>query len=231
MKAVTCQFDAYGSNYERLLQTFIESWKANSKIPLEVHRIDPPTIGSRHASFYWNHKKLRHWIDSLEGDTIFVDCDMLLLDDISAGFDKVAHIGITERPYDRYPFNGGVVFVRDNTQSRQFLEKWYEIDGQMLKDRSFHKPYIEKYAGMNQSSMGWMWESVDWKPYISVLPCATYNLCQPWHDWQNAKLIHVKSMLRQRVLNGYTSQTADMKIKLNQIAEAWEKYNPLRWDK
>lgn len=219
MKAVTVQFDQAGDRYERLLDVFVNSWKKNSKIALEIHRIEPPATGSRNKGFYYNHRKLKQWIASVDGDTIFVDCDMLLMEDISCGFDSVKHIGITGRR-PPFPYNGGVVFVRDNEKSRKFLNKWLEIDGQMLRSTEFHMPYRMKYAGLNQSSLGWMLEN-GYRDFTHVLPEA-YNLCDGWPDWRQAKMIHVKGRLRDHVLR----VREDRSDAVQQISKAWHSFSP-----
>ena len=199
MKAVTVSFDQSGDNYKRLLKVFEKSWMAHTDIPLEVHRIKAPDIGPRHKSFYWNHRKLEVWIRSVNQDTIFIDCDMLCMGDIRDGFDLVRHIGYTDRLGEKYPFNGGVVFIKNTRWSKCFLRQWYEIDEKMLHDEAFHKEYHPRYAGLNQSSMGWMWEN-GYKKRITVLP-DIYNKCDDWTGWQEARMIHIKGTLRKAVLN------------------------------
>lgn len=226
MKAVCVQFSRSTTNYDQLLEVFIESWKKNSKIPLEVRRIDPPKIGSRHHSFYNNHEKLRVWIDAMDQDTILIDCDMLCMKDISDGFDKIEHVGITVRP-GSYPVNGGVVFVKHTQKAKEFLEKWYEIDGKMLHDVDLHMRYHKKYAGMNQASLGWMLEN-GYDHLVTRLPCSEYNLCDgQWKDWKQAKMIHIKGHLRTKVLGGnipHPHNTGPNKQAMEEIAELWNGY-------
>ena len=218
MKAVTVSFDKYGSDYERLLRVLINSWSQNSSIPLEVHRINAPKKGARRRSYYYNHTKLKRWIDSVDQDTIFVDCDMFCLEDPTDGFDLVDHIGYTDRE-GPIPFNGGVVFVKNTKESKDFLKKWYEIDEKMLHNRKFHKDYYQpKYAGMNQSSMGWMYEN-GYNHLISVLP-DIYNKCDGWTGWQQAKMIHVKGHLRNCCLY---DRNRDVK-KIMEIKEIWKSF-------
>ena len=217
-KAVTVSFDKYGGNYERLLRAFINSWEANSSIPLEVHRINPPETYGRSAAFYYNHRKLRQWIDSVDQDTIFIDCDMLCLKDPVDGFDLVDHIGYTDRE-GPIPFNGGVVFVKNTKESKEFLKKWYDIDEKMLYDEKFHKDYYHpKYAGMNQSSMGWMYEN-GYDHLIRVLP-DIYNKCDGWTGWQQAKMVHVKGHLRNCCL---FDRSRDVNY-IMAIKEVWKQY-------
>ena len=218
MKAVTVSFDKYGSDYERLLRALINSWSQNSSIPLEVYRINAPKKTRRRNSYYYNHAKLKRWIDSVDQDTIFLDCDMLCLGDISDGFDLVDHIGYTDRE-GPIPFNGGVVFVKNTRKSKDFLKKWYEIDEKMLHDVKFHTEYYQpKYAGLNQSSMGWMYEN-GYEDMISVLP-DIYNKCDGWTGWQQAKMIHIKGHLRNCCL---FDRTRDVNY-IMEIKKVWKQY-------
>lgn len=218
MKATVVQFDKVGSRYERLLMAFIESWKKNAKIPLQVLRVDPPKEVGKKKSFYWNHEKLKHWVDAVDQDTILIDADMLCMADISNGFNQVDNLGFTIRP-GKFKYNGGVVFVKYTPESRKFLKKWLEIDHKMLNDWNLHRPWHEKYAGLNQSSMGYLVES-GYRNLVAELPCSTYNLCDGWHDWQKARMIHVKGDLRLRVLNGKGNYGA----VVDEIAPVWDKY-------
>ena len=226
MKAVTVQFDQSGSRYERLLDVLIASWNANTSIPLQVLRIPAPKTGLRNDAFYYNHAKLRKWIDSVDQDTIFIDCDMLCLRDISDGFDNVQHIGVTVRPGD-YPMNCGVVFVRHNPKTMAFLEKWYEIDAQMLADEGFHMKWYKKVAGMNQSSMKWMIDN-GYGDMVSTLPCTTYNLCDgQWDQWQQAKMIHIKGYLREYIMGGRPPKEF-ISESYKQIKSVWQSYFPIQ---
>lgn len=223
MKAVTVSFDKAGDNYERLLRVFEKSWKTHTDIPLEVHRIKAPPLGLRHKSFYWNHRKLEVWIDSVNQDTILIDCDMLCMANVRDGFDLVDHIGYTDRLGLKYPFNGGVVFVKYTRQSRKFLRKWYSVDERMLHDEKFHYTYHPRYAGLNQSSMGWMWEQ-GYRGMINVLP-DIYNKCDDWTGWEKAKLIHIKGNLRKACLSPEQRRgryRANPKIRA--IHRIWKQY-------
>ncbi len=226
MKAVTVSFDQAGDNYERLLRAFEKSWKANSDIPLQVHRIAAPSLGPRHKSFYWNHRKLKVWIDSFDQDTIFVDCDMLCMGNIREGFDLVRHIGYTDRLGDKYPFNGGVVFVKYNSRSLKFLKEWYRVDGLMLKDEALHLEYHPRYAGLNQSSMGWMWEN-GYRKKIAVLP-DIYNKCDDWAGWEEAKMIHIKGRLRKACLQPLVRRRQYRgNARIQAIRKIWKRYDSM----
>jgi hypothetical protein len=200
MKALTVQFDLEsrsGDLYERLLNVFIKTWELHGLIPLEVHRISPPEQFREKYSFDSNTRKLEIWAENFDQDTIFVDCDMMMLADISDGFGFVKDVGYTIRKPTKLPFNGGVVFMRYTDYAKEFLSKWREVNERMYHDAVFHNKYRSKYGGINQASFGWMLEN----GYHADKVPEVYNLCQPFIDWENAKMIHVKSGLRKDVKN------------------------------
>lgn len=215
MRAVVVQFDRGSDTYSRLLKALINSWRKNSKIPLEIHTIQPPKQQTRFYGFDANHAKLRKWVECIQGDTILIDADMLCLKDISHGFDLINHIGITDRE-GPIPYNGGVVFVKDTEEAKDFMQKWLEIDARMMSDAKFHRPYHKKYAGMNQSSLGWLMEN-GYAQYATVLP-SSFNCVEPWSDWKDAMLLHVKGVLRRNVFRNYP------KKELEPICEKWREY-------
>lgn len=215
-RGVVVQFNVYNDAYERLLDVFIQSWRENATFPLKVKRIEPPELGNRHASFYWNRKKLDEWINLFDRDTVFLDCDMLMLKDIASGFDIIDYIGIARRT--NLPLNGGVIFAKYTKESIEFMEKWAEIDKRMLEDPEFHGPYHDKYAGLNQSSLGYLLEN-GYSEHVTRIP-ESYNLTADWEDWENAHLIHLKGQLRRCCI--YDRQRGDpdrMRIK-----EIWKSY-------
>lgn len=216
MQAVTVHFDRPGKNdYGILLEAFCRSWEQNARIPLHIYQITAPQESRKYYGFSANHAKLKEWVKRLNGDTILIDADMLCLQDISDGFKKINHIGITERD-GKIPYNGGVVFVKDTPEAKEFMSKWLEIDDRMLTDSEFHKPYHEKYAGQNQASLGWMLEN-GYEDMVAVLP-KTYNLCEPWSDRQDAKMIHMKGALRRNVFRNHPRK------ELEPIVELWKEY-------
>lgn len=210
------QFDVYNDTYQRLLDVFIESWREHASFPLKVKRISPPELGNRHASFYYNRKKLDQWIALFDRDTVFLDCDMLLLKDIAAGFDMIDHIGIAKRT--NLPLNGGVIFAKYTEASIEFMKEWAEIDKRMLEDSEFHGPYHDKYAGLNQSSLGYLLEN-GYSEYVTRIP-ESYNLCEDWEGWEEAHLIHLKGTLRRCCIHDRQRDKPErMRIK-----RVWQEY-------
>ena len=199
MKVITYKFEGVSHNFRLLLEAYVNSWTYNASIELLIHTDAPPKIGSRLPGFYYNNYKLKRWYDIFcqhKQDMIFTDCDMLCLADIQDGFDLVDHIGVCSA--NDYPFNGGVVFAKNTKETHRFFQRWLQVDKDMLHNYSYHFPWMLKYAGINQSSFGYLYEC-EMGDMITVMP-QIYNLCSPWKDWQNAKMIHVKSKLRESVM-------------------------------
>lgn len=220
MKALTVQFDLEtrtGDLYERLLNVLIKTWNIHANIPLEVHRIPAPDPFREKYAFDSNTAKLDIWADHFDQDTIFIDCDMMLLEDISDGFKYVENVGYTIRKHTRMPFNGGVVFMRHTEYAKKFLDKWREVNKEMYYDPAFHNKYRKTYGGINQASFGWMLES-GWK--ADRVP-EVYNLCQPFANWQEAKMIHVKSQLRKDV------QRRNVSGNRGDIVRLWYEYESM----
>ena len=222
-------FEHIQKGYDRLLTVFEESIK--QRMPnarLEVIRINPPKLvaqSTRH--FAANTVKLTKWseyIQSATGPVIVADCDMMLLQDISDGFKYIQDIGYTVRTGVRpkIPVNGGLLFVNPTKGARKFFQIWDNVNQAMFRDRAFHQPWREKYAGMNQAGFGYLLEHPVKGVHLQPLPCAVYNACS--EDWSTVdsktKLVHCKSELRLAVLGRGCRQPRWMPI-----VKQWQKYD------
>jgi len=152
-----------------------------------------------------------------------MDVDMLVLGDLRPPFTQEFDIGITRRTSTKWPYNGGVVFVKVGERSRAFIRQWGEIDERMYNDQHFHDPYKKAYKGQNQASLGWMLEHQETGAEIREFPCATWNACN--EDWMTLSLektraVHIKSTLRHCCLG----KRAAMPSKMRHICKAWALY-------
>jgi len=201
VRVVTVVFDYEGVNhYERLLRVFVGSLKEYAGLDAKVIRLKAPDKG-RDRSFSSNTAKLDAWVRFLKGcedgeKVVFMDCDMLIQRPFDDAFDNDFDIGYTYRAKG-IPMNGGVVFVRNNAHSRAFIKEWGKVNRRMLSDPEFHRPWHEKYAGINQASFGYLLEN---EPDADILPlpCSIYNACDDtWRDLSpDVRAIHYKSGLR-----------------------------------
>ena len=75
--------------------------------------------------------------------------------------------------------------------------KWAEINRYLLDDQKEWKKWNQIYLGYNQASFGYMIENCNFD--LLPVPSEIYNSCDNY-DWtnnhQNAKIVHVKSDLR-----------------------------------
>lgn len=197
----------------------------------------PPYIVTRlPIGFTTNTKKLEYWVSAIDkaqnGDRlIFMDCDMLLIGDITKGFGEGDFdIAYTYRTGVRFPMNGGVVFVNVNERSRKFVHLWKEVNDQMFGDYVFHKPWRHKYAGMNQAAFGYIYEVLDHGCNLLGVPCAKYNVCN--EDWDKIKkgatCLHIKSGLRKLCLAWARGKNIDKLYRTDmEVAFSYWKQNYL----
>jgi len=213
MKIITVSFDFPGKDsYERLLDVFVFSARKNMPhCDIEIIKTSPPKkADDRSTGLVTNTAKLALWIDAMnrtDEDFIFMDCDMLIIRDMSDAFEHDFDIGYTERHpvrnNKRIPINGGVMFIKNNERSRQFLQRMMEINDEMYVNPNFHGRYRMKYAGMNQSAFGYMLENPkEHNAKLKAFPCQIYNVCNTeWHIFdENSRAIHYKSALRRAAL-------------------------------
>ena len=174
----------------------------NSNHGLTVHELPKGKETMRHKLVV-NTRKLHKWVEIVENakdDIVLMDCDTVLLKEVSHVFDMDFDIAYTKRTQgSRFPLNGGVVFVRPNKKTKDFFRRWLDVNNRMMEDSHFHKPYYKKYAGINQASFGYLLENgCDLK--IIDVPCSKYNACDAV-DWENLEythILHVKSDLQNQ---------------------------------
>jgi hypothetical protein len=217
MRIVTVKFDYGDGEFNDLLKAFEASCAENCPVPVEVVSLPPPEITVR-KGYNSNTDKLEvwnEWAQNADEDIIFMDCDMLVLGDMSDGFNDVEDIGFTYRDYYKgYPFNSGVVYMRNTDYAKHFFQRWTEYNRMMLDDPELHRKYKKIYGGINQSANGKLIHEENITH--CKLPMSVYNLCEDWSNWEKAKAIHFKGVLRREV--------STMKTPLVQL---WKYYRKL----
>ena len=213
------------TRYEKMAKVLEYSAKKNCPgIPFKMLRHEAPKTINRKTCFASNNLKLQKWVsilDSVNDDIIFLDCDMVILRDLSMAFDDPDFdIGITtlESATERLPFNGGTVIVRNNEKARAFMRKWLEIDCRMYKDENFHYKYREKYAGMNQASLGYLFEHMkEHGAKIKHFDRHEWNHCRDnWKISDNGmgpRILHIKSQTRKNVFLPTPIILLDQKVR------------------
>lgn len=171
-----------------------------------AYRPTPPKYDGRNHGYLDNTFKLDIWCEHMRtttDQTIFIDCDMLALKDASHVFNQAFDVAYTACP-DGYmvPLNGGVIFANPTYGARLFFERLREINQRMYDDYEFHKPWQDKYHGMNQSAMGYILEK--YSDGIDILELETREWNAIECDWRhiNDKTVfcHINKALRRAVV-------------------------------
>lgn len=163
----------------------------------------------RNPSFLWNTQKFEHWMERLvelpDGTRVLlIDGDTMIVRPLDPVWDLDFDLAYTIRQGTRLPLNAGVVFLRASNRTRAFIRKWWEMNVEFYENEPKHRPWRQKYAGINQASFGYMLEEVDHGCRLLTLPCAEWNLCQ-WdlYDPAVTRIVHVKSSLRRATFNSH----------------------------
>ena len=212
MKVVTVSFDYASSDgrYKHLLDVFTYSLKYFGHDVVSLTPPPPPDQIRARRFQTSNNYKLSLWIETLKDvqeDCVFCDCDMLCLGKLDDIWREEFDIAYTVRGDSaNVPVNAGVIFARYTKDSIKFLEKWRKIDNAMYLDSQFRAKWAAKYCGQNQASFGFLLENHPCDiARLKPVPCKIWNVCD--EDWpsidENARLLHVKSRLREVVSNHF----------------------------
>ena len=170
MKIISVQFDYLGLRKYNILSRVLEySIKKNCPdADLEMLRINPPGRYPTKRCFAANTLKMQKWIEIMEktnDDIVFLDCDMLVLQDISDIFNNDFDIGLTVRGNGSIPYNGGVVFAKNTKDAHSFMHLWNKTNIELYNDSKKHNYWrnTKGYAGMNQAALGYLLEEKIYK--------------------------------------------------------------------
>jgi hypothetical protein len=205
MIILTTQFDGpVRTNYKILLDVFKKSIKTH--MPEAEYReliLEAPdkVLGHKYG-ITSNSFKLAKWVEFLEGcedNVIFADCDMLMVSSAKRAFEHEFDIAYTRRSRSVHiPINCGIIMVRPNERSRAFFREWLRINDLMYEDASFHKPWRDKYHGINQAAFGYMLEKGNHEASLYVYETRDWNAVDC--DWpyinDNTVFVHIKGALR-----------------------------------
>ena len=211
MQIITVQFDQNGTErYAELLKVFRYSVKKHMPdVAFNCITIPEPKWDEGKEKFMVkNTVKLHHWVKAVEEateNTLIMDCDMLVIKDMSSVFDMDFDIAFTGRTLSKIPMNGGVLCIKPNERSIEFMRLWEQVNFEMYNNKEFHNIWRHKYAGMNQASFGCTFEEGKYTTKVISIPCPEWNVCQ--EDWsrmsEKARCIHIKSRLRRCCIDGY----------------------------
>jgi len=208
MKIISDIFDYPGDDrYTKLAAVLEYSIKKNSpNTPFELIKTQAPKTFNRKQCFASNNHKLQVWLDAMEriqDDIIFLDCDMVVLRDLSDAFQGDFDVAITALcdKGERLPYNGGTVLVRNTEKARAFMREWMKIDLLFYENEIEHCKYRNIYAGMNQASLGKLLEIGAVGAKVVEFDCHEWNWCRDRWAWPicgpGPRILHVKSQTRK----------------------------------
>lgn len=217
-------------NYERMWRVW--EYSANKNSPcngIDTQWLESPvTRDPRRVSFDANYVKLKAWVDYCDKypneDIVLMDADTVVLRHLCDVFKRHKFAcGFTIRDgAGRLTINGGVVYVRKGQDARDIMTLWQKCDEKLYKDPKLHQRYRSKYAGMNQSSWGYMMEKHRPKGIIE-LPCSMYNRVTYWSKPRETPyVIHLKDTLRHSALG--KRDWKNCRYGTREYVKLWRKY-------
>lgn len=227
MQIVTVCFD-YDDRpeFKMLLDVFRYSIKKNMPDADYIeYRPTPPPYDGRNHGYLDNTIKLKYWHDHMlitKENTIFIDCDMLALKDAKHAFYNKFDIAYTACPRGyMVPLNGGVIFAKPTPAAREFFYRLMYINDKMYYDYSFHKPWQDKYHGMNQSAMGYVIENMASDIFLEKYTTQEWNAIEC--DWRRMTdrtvFCHINKQLRRFIVAGIPPRGT-----LSKAMSLWYKY-------
>jgi hypothetical protein len=201
MKAHAWYFPhGYDTRWQRMA-TVLEYSCRKQGLDIEMHKMEVPRNLESDYKVVSNHSKLKLWNEVVQSATepvLLLDADMFCQRNPIELVQTVEHIGITWRPRNQsIPINAGFVFVQPTPEAKAFFNRWCELDDYLRANGGIHYKWRQKYAGMNQSSLGMLIETES--PPITRLECTNYNLVEQWDGLESAAFIHVKSKAQWHV--------------------------------
>jgi hypothetical protein len=192
-----------------------------------IRGVTPDRVRGFYSQFVENTQKLHYWIEracaSPDGtELLLIDVDTVILRPLDDIWTRAFDVAYTVRPHgDRFPFNGGVLFLRLSSRVRSALGVWREINARYLKDE--RPSWRCVFGGINQAAFAAMLETeAGCRLDMLRLPCAEWN-CEEsgWaaFDPDVTRILHVKGQLRRHLFHrsGATRPT----LGLEAAAAAW----------
>jgi len=211
------------SDFTRLKELFEYSLKKhNPKLKITAHVSEYPAERkpSERSAHLENIHKLKIWNEKVQkarGALLLVDCDLLILDDLSEIQKYDADIVFTDRDmkFSTIRFNAGVIFVRPTKEAKQFFQKWCDIsENDFDIENDFWKQICRQAKGATQSTLTYMVDNnICQNTKLKFIPCDIWNCAAA--DWSRfsdkTKILHVKSELRKWFLMRATEQQMEEK--------------------
>lgn len=182
---------------------------------IDLQRFDPPMIGASPLGLnqnVCNTQKLDEWVRTVEAlpdgeDVLLLDADTVVLRPLDDVWRMPFDLAYTGKPVGaRYPLNAGVIFLRVSARTKRFLTAWMVENRRFFQDPREHQVWRPNYGGMNQSAFGALLHAdIRHSLCVARLPCAEWNVeDEHWDTFDPAvaRILHVKSELRETILRG-----------------------------
>jgi hypothetical protein len=221
VKIISTYFEVNSSGiYSRLKNVFEYSIAKNSP-RAELQMVEVPKFELDGKRFQAQMVKQREWTRyALEqkDEFIMMDCDMLVLRELTSAFNTEFDIGYTVHDQTIKPFNGGMIFSRSTEKARKFWQGWLCLCERMYINPGLRAQYNDKYKGFAQVALGILLET---KPDCNIkkFPCSEWNVCD--EEWENmaeeARCVHIKGRMRKALFKG-------TQIYSQKVYDLWRQY-------
>lgn len=222
---ITSVFETKRGNYEELLRVFTYSAKKHMPNAKIVVVRDVPKSRGRGNTYDAMTNRLDSWVPVVlktKGNIILCDVDLIFRADLFKVFSLYKfNVAYTGRKSRKKPINGGIVFIRDGSQS--FIQKWAHVNRKMFHNPKFHNQWRRLCCGMNQPAFWYLLKHPHKHRMKMVqLPCLKYNACEP--EWaamrSDVQVIHLKRDLRLAV----RGKSVKLPKGANKAIAMWSKY-------
>lgn len=222
VKLISFLLEGSKPNYERMakvLEKSVKRFSPHTPIDIQTHTKDLSIQSKTRSNKEWyenngNKTALQNKVvqKARSGSLIgFLDCDMVVLGDLSSIADLDFDLAYTERDKGtRWRLNTGTIFVRVSPRMKEFYQKWYATAMDMLARPNFLHRFSTRYGGVNQSSLAWMIRNAADGVKLLSLHCDEWN-CRDsvWGNKEITKIIHLLRF--KTVLTGKRRSTPQMK--------------------
>lgn len=239
MNLHTCLFNdspAIYTRYARVLQRSALKRSPNTPLVIHTSSIDADLdvfsmCNGRSDTYINNTRKTKHLTRLIEtasdGEVLcLIDCDMLILDDVSAisMYGDAWDIAITSGTANKYALNTGVVFVRISELTRDLARAWFRTALRMLADPKEHARFKDRCGGINQSSlMSVLTSEQFFSTRILWLETKLWNalIADHVHALEISRIVHIIGKLRWCILQAECKVPAEYR----QLVNLWKGYD------
>lgn len=209
-RLVSCYFGAPGDAWTRMADVLrYTAAQRCSHWDRTIEAIGPATCKSaigayQHAA---NAHKQAYWAEAVNrapdgARILLIDADTAILRPLDGAWSHEFDFAYTIRVGSRFPLNGGVVFLRVNDKTREFMRRWHERTSINLADPNARTTWRRDYGGVAQAALVTLLNQRDHGLALRKLHCVEWN-CEDssWHAFAPmvTRILHIKSALRHCV--------------------------------